>query len=200
MHALRETPPPYPEAAEHATDVGTGPSTYTDYDRAITEAWLTDPARQSNPWTAFISLVSPHYSLTCPEDWDALYDPADMDLPIGFHDRPSHLALAHMAYLCDYDAHFDEEKTRKAKAANYGLISFMDHCVGRILAALEASNRAENMVILNVSDHGDMMGDQGFWNKMIMYDQSVGISMILKGLGIPQGYRVQTCTNSSTSP
>jgi len=84
---LRENPPPYDSAAELAGDVGTGPSTYTDYDLAITgaaEAWLTDPKRQQQSWAAFVSLVSPHYPLTCPEEWYNLYDPAEMDLPVGY--------------------------------------------------------------------------------------------------------------------
>ena len=78
---LRETLPDYsPSAAELAVDVGVGSSSYTDYDLAITDAatdWLCAAERLNQPWAAFVSLVSPHYPLTCPEAFYDLYDPAD---------------------------------------------------------------------------------------------------------------------------
>ncbi len=139
---LRENPPTYDAAAELAGDVGAGPSTYTDYDLAITEAaenWLNQVDDQ--PWTAFVSLVSPHYPLTTPKEYLDLYDPADMDMPIGYDAKggPDHAEVAHVAGFFDYDRYFDEQRMREAKAAYYGLITFMDDCVGRVLAALEAN-------------------------------------------------------------
>ncbi|MEX0316547.1 MAG: sulfatase-like hydrolase/transferase [Ruegeria sp.] len=196
---LRENPPPYDSAEELAGDVGTGPSTYTEYDRAITEAaeaWLADPTRGEQPWAAFVSLVSPHYPLTCPEEWYALYDPAKMDLPVGYGEGlPDHEELRNIADFFNYGDYFDEQKMREAKAAYYGLTSFMDNCVGRVLRTLEASGQLETTVVLYVSDHGDMMGDQGFWTKQVMYEASAGVPMIAAGPGVPVGHRVATCTN-----
>ena len=194
---LRETLPDYPSAGELAADVGAGASTYTDYDRditAATEAWLRDGKRAATPWAAFVSLVSPHYPLTAPEDYYALYDPAAMDLPIGYDEsaRPDHPELNNVADFFNYDDYFDERKLREAKAAYYGLTTFMDACVGRVLKALEESGQADDTMVLYVSDHGDMMGDLGFWTKQVMYEASAGIPMILAGPGIPAGGRVAT--------
>ena len=194
---LRETLPDYDSAAELAADVGVGSSTYTDYDRditAATEAWLNGKSDADKPWAAFVSLVSPHYPLTCPEEFYAMYDPAEIDLPVGYEDRfrPEHSELKNLSGFFDYDRYFDEQKMREAKVAYYGLTSFMDDCVGRILAALEESGQAENTVVVYVSDHGDMMGDQGFWTKQVMYEQSAGVPMIIAGPGVPEGRRVTT--------
>lgn len=194
---LRETPQPYDAAAELAADVGVGSSTYTDYDLDITAAaenWLRDKATAVEPWAAFVSLVSPHYPLTCPEEYYAMYDPAQIDLPIGYEQRfrPEHSELKNVVSFFDYDRYFDEQKMREAKAAYYGLTSFMDNCVGRVLAALTASGQAENTVVVYVSDHGDMMGDQGFCTKQVMYEQSAGVPMIVAGPGVPKGRRVTT--------
>ncbi|WP_370231659.1 sulfatase-like hydrolase/transferase [Cognatishimia sp.] len=194
---LRDSLPDYDAAAELAADVGVGNSSYTDYDRDITaaaETWLHAQAKSDRPWAAFVSLVSPHYPLTCPEDYFAMYDPAKMDLPVGYTDRfrPNHSELDNVAGFFKYDQYFNEAKMREAKAAYYGLTSFMDDCVGRILAALAESGQLENTVILYVSDHGDMMGDQGFWTKQVMYEQSAGVPMILAGPGVPSGRQVHT--------
>lgn len=194
---LRETPPIYENAAELAADIGAGSSTYTDYDLEITgaaENWLHEKAGSVEPWAAFVSLVSPHYPLTCPEEYYAMYDPAQIDLPVGYQQqfRPNHSELMNVASFFNYDRYFDEQKMREAKVAYYGLTSFMDNCTGRILTALAASGQAENTVVVYVSDHGDMMGDQGFWTKQVMYEQSAGVPMIVAGPGVPERRRVTT--------
>ena len=193
---LRENTPQFDAAAELAADVGAGPSTYTDYDLAITDAaerWL-GAQTDAEPWAAFVSLVSPHYPLTAPPEYFAKYDLDEIDMPVAYEagTRPSHKELRNVARFFDYDRHFDEPKLREAKAAYYGLTSFLDNCIGRVLAALSASGQAENTVVIYVSDHGDMMGDHGFWTKQVMYEASAGVPMIIAGPGIPAGCRVST--------
>ncbi|MEM1275715.1 MAG: sulfatase-like hydrolase/transferase [Pseudomonadota bacterium] len=195
---LRENPPDYHQAGELAADVGAGASTYTDYDRQITEAaeaWLA--SRSDAPWIGFVSLVSPHYPLTAPEAFYSLYNPDDMPLPIAYapEARPDHPEIAHLLSFFDYDRYFDPAKMREAKAAYFGLTSFMDHCVGRVLAALEASGQAEETLILYTSDHGEMLGDHGIWTKQVMYESSAGVPMILAGPGVPQAHRVATAAS-----
>ena len=196
---LRENPPEYTSAAELAEDVGAGDSSYTDYDLAITAAaenWLNKCADLQNPWVAFVSLVSPHYPLTAPREFYDMYDPAKIDLPIGYGEKgnPDHSELKNIADFFNYDQHFDEQKMREAKVAYYGLTSFMDDCVGHVLAALDESGQADDTVVVYISDHGDMMGDQGFWTKQVMYEASVGVPMIAAGPGVPAGRRVNTGT------
>lgn len=195
---LRENPPPFEAAAELAAEVGSGETAYTGYDRAITEAaeaWLR--ARGADPWAAIVSFVSPHYPLQAPDDFYRLYDPAQMDLPVAYRpeERPDHPELRANAAFWDYDRHFDEDRVRQAKAAYYGLISFMDDCVGRVLATLEAVGQAEETLILYFSDHGDMMGDHGFWTKQVMYEASAGVPMIAAGPGVRANRRVATAVS-----
>ncbi len=194
---LREDPPDFAAAAELAAEVGAGDSAYTDYDRAVTaaaEEWLAGRGDTTGPWAAFVSLVSPHYPLTAPRDFFDMYDPAAMDLPVAYaaSERPRHPELRNIARFFDYDRHFDEERLRAAKSAYYGLISFMDDCVGRVLAALDASKQAGDTLVVYLSDHGDMMGDHGFWTKQVMYEASAGVPLIVAGPGVPQGRRVGT--------
>lgn len=197
---LREDPPKYDGAAELAADVGRGSSSYTDYDLEITaaaEKWILDQEHADQPWVGFVSLVSPHYPLTCPKTFYDLYDPEQIELPIGFAAgvAPEHSELKNIANFFDYSSYFDEKSMREAKAAYYGLVSFMDDCVGRVLAALEASGQADETLVIYVSDHGDMLGDHGFWTKQVMYEASAGIPMIAAGPGFSSGRRVGTGTS-----
>ncbi len=196
---LRKDPPDYTSSSELAADVGAGDSSYTDYDLAITKAsenWLNARKGSQKPWATFVSLVSPHYPLTAPQEFYDMYDPADIDLPVGYGRNvgPDHSELKNVKNFFNYDRHFDEQKMREAKVAYYGLTSFMDDCVGRVLTALEESGQADDTVVVYISDHGDMMGDQGFWTKQVMYEASVGVPMIAAGPGIPAGRRVKTGT------
>ncbi len=187
---VRDGTATFDSAGELAEDVGTGASSYTDYDLAVTSAaedWLAAPERKAQPWAAFLSLVSPHYPLIVPERFAALYDPAEMPLPVGHGARPDHDELQNMAGFFDYARHFDEDRLRQAKAAYFGLVSFMDDCVGRVLAALEASGQADDTLVIYASDHGEMLGDHGLWTKQVMYEASVGVPLILAGPGVRPG-------------
>ena len=197
---LRKDPPDFEAASELAANVGAGASSYTDYDRTITEAacdWLLTHGRAETPWATFVSLVSPHYPLVAPPEHHDLYDPESVDFPIAYEhaDRPWHSELKNIARFFDYDRHFDQRRVREAKAAYYGLISFMDDCVGRILSALDRSGQADSTTVVYVSDHGDMMGDHGLWTKQVMYEASASIPMIAAGPGVPKGKRVRTGTS-----
>ena len=60
-----------------------------------------------------------------------------------------------------------------ALAKYYGLVSEVDHHVGRIIETLEQTGQIENTIIVFTSDHGDMMGDQGLIGKGPMLFDSV---------------------------
>lgn len=185
---LRDQPPFYDSSSELAEEVGKGRSSYTDYDKAITsaaEVWIKDPARQDEPFVGFVSLVSPHYPLIAPEEFYDLY-PID-DMPLPEESAPLHPELEQMNGFLRYEEHFDDTRKREAIAAYYGLVSFLDDCIGRILTALEDAGLKDDTIIIYTSDHGEMLGDKGLWTKMVMFEASAGIPMIIAGGDIPQG-------------
>ena len=67
-----------------------------------------------------------------------------MDLPVGYapESRPDHAELVNIARFFKYDKYFDQNKLSEAKAAYYGLTSFMDSCLGRILKTLKDTGHA----------------------------------------------------------
>ena len=185
---LREDPPAYDAAAELAADSGPGSSSYTDYDLAITAAatdWIAARRNAERPWAAFVSLVSPHFPLRAPPEFYNLYADADFDLEP--QQLPDHPEIRNLARFFDYERHFTDETRHAAMAGYFGLTSFLDDCVGEILATLEESGQAEDTVILYLSDHGELLGDKGMWTKQVMYEASAGIPMILAGPGVPDG-------------
>ncbi|GAB5446326.1 sulfatase family protein [Gymnodinialimonas sp.] len=133
-------------------------------------AFLQDPSE--DPFLLVASFPDPHHPFTPPGRYFDMYDPADIPLPKSFAhptsartDLPRHLQRVYEIGAEKPDAywpfHTDAEATRRMIALNYGAITMVDDWVGRILAALEASGKADNTIVVFMSDHGDYMGDHG---------------------------------------
>ncbi|MEM8663290.1 MAG: sulfatase-like hydrolase/transferase, partial [Pseudomonadota bacterium] len=191
---VRRPPPIRPSTAQLAADAGEGNSTYLDYDRKIRDAacaWLGDAGRKGDgPWTLFVSFVCPHFPLVAPPEFFNLYPLADVPMPLMRDpgEFPDHPVLAKLREVQAYEDHFrDEEHVRTAIAAYYGMVSFLDDNVGRILATLDATGLADDTLVIYTSDHGDNLGARTLWGKSNMYDESAGIPLILRGPGIDRG-------------
>ena len=50
----------------------------------------------------------------------------------------------------------------------------------------------EDTLVIYTSDHGDNLGTRTFWGKSNMYEEAVGVPLIMNGPGIPAGRRVST--------
>ena len=185
----RREPLPYDEGAELAADVGSGETTYTRYDRRVTQAasdWLEDrPADGDTPWCAFVSLVAPHYPLSAPDAFTAMYPIDEVPPPeIGLVDDP-HPAVAAMRAFFDYGRWFDPELTQRGRQAYFALTTWLDHNVGQVLGALERTGELANTLVIYTSDHGELAGNRGLWCKSFMYRDSVDVPMIMAGPGVP---------------
>lgn len=77
-------------------------------------------------------------------------------------------------------------------ASYYGLCSWLDHSVARILEALEQSGLAPSTSLIYTSDHGDNLGARGLWGKSNMYEESVAVPLIARGPGFAPGQVCQT--------
>ncbi|MGI3184496.1 sulfatase-like hydrolase/transferase [Nioella aestuarii] len=198
---VRRPVPRYDATAGLAEELGAGWTGYTRYDLGVTEAacaWLAEPERKARPWAAFVSYLSPHYPLIAPEEFLSLYDPADYVRPA--EEVPDHPILREIAGFFAHDRHFMDEARGLAHAAYRGLCSFVDAEVGKVLAALEASGQADDTLVIFTSDHGDMMGEKGFWTKSVMYEASTRVPLIMAGPGVMAGRRADPVSLIDIAP
>ncbi|WP_439579176.1 sulfatase-like hydrolase/transferase [Elioraea sp.] len=197
---VRRPPPKRPSTAQLAGDAGEGDSSYIGYDRRIRDAavqWIGEVAAAppDKPWCLFVSFVCPHFPLVAPPEFFRLYDPARMPMPQlrAPGELPDHPVVRTLRAVQNYEDHFrDEAHVRLAIAAYYGLVSFLDDNVGQIVQALDAAGLGRDTLVVYTSDHGDNLGARTLWGKSNMYEESVGIPLILRGAGIPRGKRVRT--------
>lgn len=176
--------------------IGPGDSKYIDYDQAVTDRtvqWLKDraAAEDGRPWCLYVGLVAPHFPLIAPQEYYDLY-PEDMaSSGVKLHPddgHPRHPWVEKQNAALDSEAIFKSpEERRRAFSAYYGLTTWLDHNIGRILAALEESGLSAETYIAYSSDHGDNLGARGMWGKSTFYEESAAIPMIMAGPDIPQG-------------
>ncbi len=184
------------EGPEFARHIGPGESDYTKYDRVVSNtacAWLHHHGKkQDQPWVMFVSFISPHYPLIAPQEFYDLYDDESVGLPHRQDALPDHPVLQEHRRFFNFNDFIDEDLTRKARRSYYALCSFSDYLIGQVLSTMNAQGLSDDTRILYTSDHGEMLGNQGVWTKMLMSEDAVAIPMILSGEGVPRGHVVDT--------
>ncbi len=74
----------------------------------------------------------------------------------------------------------------RALAAYYGCIEWIDDAIGRILATLDYLGLRENTLVIYTSDHGEMAGERGTWQKTLFFDASARVPLLVRWpAGIP---------------
>jgi choline-sulfatase len=152
------------------------------------EQKLYDLARDSDerPFFLVASFTHPHDPFTClPEHW-ARYDDAAIDMPavpaIPVEQMDPHSRRLHFgSSMHRYDV--TEAIVRRARHAYYGMVSYVDDLVGRLLSALAAGDRAKDTIIVFTADHGEMLGERGLWYKMTFFEGASRVPLLFHAPG-----------------
>ncbi|MCP4786946.1 MAG: sulfatase-like hydrolase/transferase [Fuerstiella sp.] len=142
------------------------------------------------PFFLHVNFTSPHDPLMLPPGWETKYDPDKMKLPANFLSE-------HPFDHGNFDGRDEKlflwprtpQETRREIAAYYAVISYMDEQIGRIMAALNESGKADNTVVVFSSDHGLSVGSHGLRGKQSMYEHTIGVPLLMQGPGIPGARR-----------
>ena len=172
-------------------------------DRAID--WLSGRAKSDQPFCAWLSFADPHHAFDCPEPWSLMYDPKDMPLPKHRVRDLERRPWWHKAVL-EGRPQLDDPEMLKFRAegsrvpdqsdrqlaemtANYyGMISLIDHNVGRILNSLGDLGLAGNTLVIYTTDHGELLGNHGLYLKHpIPYEDLLRVTMVARGPGVVAG-------------
>ena len=86
-----------------------------------------------------------------------------------------------------------EDQARLRIAMYWGNVAHLDDCLGQVMAALREMDLEKDTIVVYSSDHGEMLGDHGMWQKFVFYEASVGVPLIVRVPGLtPAGARSAT--------
>ena len=152
-----------------------------------TIAFLNEARDNRDPFFAYVSFTSPHDPRTPPAPFDRWYAPDSVPLPPNY--MPEHpfdngelrvrdeVLLGHPR---------SPAEIREEVATYYGMISEVDHQIGRILDVLEANGQWGNTIIVFAGDNGLAVGSHGLLGKQNLYEHSMRVPLVLVGPGIPR--------------
>jgi choline-sulfatase len=159
-------------------------------------AFLEQAAKSDKPFFMYLAFNAPHDPRQSPREYVDRYPLDRITLPENFlPEYPEKEAIGAGKDLRDESlAPFprDEHAVKVHRQEYYAIVTHMDTQVGRILAALEKSGKADNTWIIFTSDHGLAVGHHGLMGKQNMYDHSLRVPFIVNGPGVKAGAKIDT--------
>ncbi|MCY4484968.1 MAG: sulfatase-like hydrolase/transferase [Spirochaetaceae bacterium] len=179
------------------------------YGREMPLGNLTDPRAQRTTWTVdqalgvlarsrtdplflLVGIKDPHPPIIPPSELLAHYSPERLPLPGNFHDPldgkpPSQTRRRGRVP----PGSVTTEELRTVMRYYYALVTHIDRQIGRLVEALERAGRMDRTIFVVNSDHGEMLGNHGFVEKALMYEESVRVPCLISWPeAIPAGQRV----------
>lgn len=168
--------------------------------------FLNSATEDDDPFFLYCSFPDPHHPFAAPEPWGSKYDPDSVSLPTRreneLDDLPPHFQdvyenddalLSGVGYLADKgSAKRTDDEIRDEIATTYGMISFTDQEIGRVLRRIHELGIQDETLIIFLSDHGDMMGDHWMIRKgPFHFEGLVRVPMVWNWRGhIPGGAEI----------
>jgi len=175
-------------------------------------AFLTDrtlealDARRDGRWVAHLTYIRPHPPLVAPEPWSRLVDAAAVPPPAPAADGPAHpfraawfSEPAQHGLFWGFDGRCDRltaAQVADLRAVYLGLVAEVDHHLGRVLDWLDATGQVDHTLVVVLSDHGEMLGDQGYWGKDNVLAAAHHAPLVLRGPGVAAGRSIDAVISS----
>jgi arylsulfatase A-like enzyme len=141
--------------------------------------------KDAQPFALFLGLHAPHEPYVMPERYLGFVDPADVPLPrarrddeyatksAGYRDRVDHFRRLF--------GEIDDDAVRRGIAGHHCLMKLVDDCLGRVLKTTRSLGLLENTLVVYCSDHGDLLGEHGLFNKAAtFYEGEVRVPFMLR--------------------
>lgn len=137
----------------------------------------------SAPLLLKVSLVQPHYPYFTSEDKFTYY--LNRVQPYLNEEVFDHPFLGRRQVSLGKDV--SERELRRATAAYYGMVETIDDHFRKVIDTLEhVGQNLDEWIIIYTSDHGEMLGQHGVWEKQKFFEASARVPLIIR---FPERFR-----------
>ena len=128
------------------------------------------------PFLLVTSFMKPHTPFFPPREWAERYPIDDVELPaIGdISTYPPHLQ-----HRIEQFRKQPDHGKRCHRSGYLGNLAFVDTCVGQVVDALDELGLADNTILVYTSDHGEMDGDHGLYQKFCLFEPAARVPLIV---------------------
>lgn len=143
--------------------------------------YMKERAQSGIPFMCIAGIYSPHSPWVAPKRFLDMYDPEKLTLP---------------SFPPEVDEkrgpdHYDDAELRLAQQGYYGMVSEVDHHVGRMLDTLDELGLADDTVVIFTSDHGEWLGEHLKYGKGYPGHDCVSrVPLLMRVPGVEGGKRV----------
>jgi len=136
-----------------------------------------DRVKAAQPLLLKVSFLQPHYPYFTSEEKFTYY--LNRIEPYLDQQVAEHPFLSQRQVRPGIDA--SERELRRATAAYYGMVETIDDHYGTLLQALaRVGQDLDEWIIIYTSDHGEMLGEHGIWEKQKFYEASARVPLIIR--------------------
>lgn len=138
--------------------------------------------RQLKDSTFFLAVgfVRPHVPFVAPKSYFTPYPHDKVNLPEKVEGDWDDIPERGINYVTSVNGKMNEEQERKAIAAYYASVAYMDAQVGKVLNTLKQEGLEDNTIVIFTSDHGFHLGEHRFWMKVSLHEESARVPLIIK--------------------
>ena len=125
---------------------------------------------KDRPWHLVVNFTGPHPPMDITRGMDKLCRDRKYPQP---HGSTEYTPETHIAIRQNYTA----------------MIENIDRWCGRLIAEVRQRGELDNTLIVFSSDHGEMLGERGRWGKVLPFQPSIGVPLVIAGPGVAKGVR-----------
>jgi arylsulfatase A-like enzyme len=132
------------------------------------------------PFFLAVGFVRPHVPFVAPKEYFEPFPYQQIVLPPKVEDDWDDIPARGINYVTSVNGQMSEEQEKKAVAAYYASVSYMDTQVGKVLNTLKEEGLEDKTIVIFTSDHGFHLGEHRFWMKVSLHEESVRVPLIIK--------------------
>lgn len=145
------------------------------------------------PFFLAVGFYRPHVPMYVPQKWFDLHPLGSVALPrvkaADLADLSKYaIDITRLKHIAPTQSWMVESGEWQHAVQSYlASVSFVDSCVGTVVAALDRSEHRDNTIIVLFSDHGFHLGEKDRWAKRSLWEESTRVPVVVVAPGVAAG-------------
>ncbi|MCD6346915.1 MAG: sulfatase [Bacteroidales bacterium] len=137
-------------------------------------------AHKDEPFFLAVGFVRPHVPFVAPKKYFKDYPFEQIVMPEVIEGDWDDIPKRGINYVTSVNGQMSREQEKKAVAAYYSAVAYMDAQVGKVLNTLKEEGLEDRTIVVFTSDHGFHLGEHRFWMKVSLHEESVKVPLVIK--------------------